>query len=68
MDRTAACGAADVGSIPTEGTRDTNACPAAGFVLLCRTQRCFAIAKTRVGVANEFADEQIRFVTTKETD
>ncbi len=65
MDRTLACGADDVGSIPTGSTKDTNTRPAASFVLLGWAQRYFVVTKSRAGVESEFSDEKIRLVTTK---
>ena len=59
------CGLRDPGSIPGGDTKDRNTCPAAGFLLLCQAELCFALAKQRAGVASEFSDEKIRPVTTR---
>ena len=57
MDRTYPCGGYDVGSIPTGSTRDTITCPAAGFVLVCWLERCFASKRNReVGSCGQTCD------------
>ena len=41
-----------------------NTCPAAGFLILWKTERCFALAKPRVGVAWRLRDGANELVTT----
>ncbi len=44
------------GSSPGGRTKDITIPPAWDFVLLSETERCFAFAKSRVGVASIFCD------------